>query len=96
MVGTIEKKAGGKKTGDEGVGWKGSVVFKLLFYFDWSIEIDFSRKTVVETNGSGQPTGVKSSLSNRKESEEFKSVTGGFLEEVVSLISLKGADSTDK
>lgn len=73
-----------------------SFISFFFFYSDWSIEIDFSRKTVVETNGSGQPTGVKSSLLNRKESEEFKSVTGGFLEEVVSLISLKGTDSTDK
>lgn len=78
-------------------GVQSSIVEALIQHHDWFFpgEIDFSRKTVVETNGSGQPTGVKSSLSNRKESEEFKSVTGGFLEEVVSLISLKGTDSTD-
>ena len=49
----------------------------------------------METNGSGQPAAVKSSHS-KKDADEYKSVTGGFLEEVVSLIDLKGADGSDK
>ena len=62
----------------------------LLLFF--KTEIDFSRKTVLETNGSSRPP-VDQNTEQKKASGEFKSVTGGFLEEVVSLISLKNSDS---
>ena len=63
----------------------------LLLLFS-KTEIDFSRKTVLETNVSSRPPPDKS-IEQRKGSDQFKSVTGGFLEEVVSLISLKTSDS---
>lgn len=55
------------------------------------VEIDFTRKTASGTNGVNQTMTDKSSQV-KKASGEYKSVTGDFLEEVVSLINLKGTD----
>jgi len=61
----------------------------LVFFF--LVEIDFTRKTASGTNGVNQTMTDKSSQV-KKASGEYKSVTGDFLEEVVSLINLKGTD----
>lgn len=73
---------------------------EVVYLFFPNKEIDFSRKTVLETNGSSQPPSDKSNQ-HKKSAGEFKSVTGGLLEEVVSLISSKStsdsfAPTTDK
>jgi len=75
-------------------GVQSSIVEALIQHHQWFFpgEIDFSRKTVLETNVSSRPPPDKS-IEQRKDSDQFKSVTGGFLEEVVSLISLKTSDS---
>lgn len=54
-------------------------------------EVDFSHKTAVDTNGFSRLPADK--IIDKKGTGEFKSVTGGFLEEVCSLISLKNSDS---
>ena len=74
-------------------GVQSSIVEALIQHHDWFFpgEIDFTRKTVVETNGSVCRPSDKI-FDHRKHSSEFKSVTGGFLEEVVSLISFKGPE----
>lgn len=61
-----------------------------MFFF-FLVEIDFTRKTASGTNGVNQTMTDKSSQV-KKASGEYKSVTGDFLEEVVSLINLKGTD----
>ena len=66
------------------------VVIVVIFF---KTEIDFSRKTILETNGSSRPPVETNTEQKPKAAGEFKSVTGGFLEEVVGLISLKNSDS---
>lgn len=75
-------------------GVQSSIVEALIQHHDWFFpgEIDFTRKTVVETNGSVSRPSSDKIFDHRKHSSEFKSVTGGFLEEVVSLISFKGPE----
>lgn len=75
-------------------GVQSSIVEALIQHHDWFFpgEIDFTRKTVVETNGSVSRSSSDKIFDHRKHSSEFKSVTGGFLEEVVSLISFKGPE----
>lgn len=75
-------------------GVQSSIVEALIQHHDWFFpgEIDFTRKTVVETNGSVSRPLSDKIFDHRKHSSEFKSVTGGFLEEVVSLISFKGPE----
>lgn len=53
-------------------------------------EIDFSRKTPSETNGVNQVFSDKC----KKGQGEYKSVTGDFLEEVVSLVNMKCVDDS--
>lgn len=65
-------------------------MFVCLFF---RTEIDFSRKTASGTNGVNQAECDKSSQL-KKGPGEYKSVTGDFLEEVVSLINLKGTDDS--
>ena len=59
------------------------------------IEIDFTRKTASGTNGVNQAMPDKSPQL-KKAPGEYKSVTGDFLEEVVSLINLKGTDGSSQ
>lgn len=61
--------------------------------FVFQAEIDFTRKTASGTNGVNQAMTDKSSQL-KKGPGEYKSVTGDFLEEVVSLINLKGTDGS--
>lgn len=55
-------------------------------------EIDFSRKTASGTNGVNQAPQCDKNSQLKKGPGEYKSVTGDFLEEVVSLINLKSTD----
>lgn len=74
-------------------GVQSSIVEALIQHYQWFFpgEIDFTRKTASGTNGVNQTMTDKSSQV-KKASGEYKSVTGDFLEEVVSLINLKGTD----
>lgn len=69
------------------------VLKKLLACF-FQTEIDFSRKTASGTNGLNQLAQCDKSAQLKKSPGEYKSVTGDFLEEVVSLINLKGTDDS--
>ncbi|XP_068673991.1 rho GTPase-activating protein 44-like isoform X2 [Montipora foliosa] len=75
-------------------GVQSSIVEALIQHHEWFFpgEIDFTKKTVVETNGSVTRPPSDKCFEHKKQSNEFKSVTGGFLEEVVSLISFKNPD----
>lgn len=65
----------------------------ILSMLGFLSEIDFKRKTASGTNGVSQAITDKSPQL-KKAPKEYKSVTGDFLEEVVSLINLKGTDGS--
>ncbi|XP_078348130.1 rho GTPase-activating protein 44-like isoform X2 [Oculina patagonica] len=77
-------------------GVQSSIVEALIQHYQWFFpgEIDFTRKTASGTNGVNQLAQCDKSAQLKKGPGEYKSVTGDFLEEVVSLINLKGTDDS--
>ena len=66
--------------------------FLEVYCLFFQTEIDFTRKTASGTNGVNQAPQCDKSSQLKKGPGEYKSVTGDFLEEVVSLINLKSTD----
>lgn len=73
-------------------GVQSSIVEALIQHYSWFFpgEIDFSRKTASATNGVNQGFPEKC----KKGPGDYKSVTGDFLEEVVSLVNMKCVDDS--
>ena len=65
-------------------------LFKGRLNGSFPAEIDFSRKTASATNGVNQGFPEKC----KKGPGDYKSVTGDFLEEVVSLVNMKCVDDS--